>query len=122
MVVGADTRPEVRAAFMIPTPVLARAWPALEDAIRAPKALPAGMGSVVAVLDTPEAPDFSQVPEDDASEFFGKWLLYVVTEFFDHVQIAIDQGSSEGVGTGDYFAVIRRKSRSRTLQGTSSAA
>jgi Trypsin-like peptidase domain len=106
MVVGADTRPEVRAAFMIPTPVLARAWPALEDVISATKDRPAGMGSVVAVLDTPKAPDFSQVSEEESSEFFGQWLLYVVKEFFDHVQIAIDQGSSEGVSTGDYFAVI----------------
>ncbi len=107
IVVGADARPEVRAAFMIPSPMLARAWPGLEDAIAEPdEKLPQGMGSVVALLDTPNVPDLEHIPAEEFAESFGNWLLTVIKDFFDDVQIAVDLGGSDDVGVGDYFAVI----------------
>lgn len=107
VVVGADARPEVRAAFMIPSPLLAHAWPGLEGTIaEPPETAPQGMGKVVALLDTPDVPDFEHIPAENFSDLFGSWLLMVIKGFFDDVEIAIDLGSSDDVGIGDYFAII----------------
>jgi hypothetical protein len=77
----------------------------------------AGTGTVVALLDTPVVPQFEQVSAEEFSEFIGTGLMSVVTAFFDHVQIAIDLGSSDSVTVGDYFAVIEREDVVRDVTG-----
>lgn len=118
MVVGADARPEVRAAFMIPTPLLARVWPSIGESIAEQDQTQASdTGEIVALIDTPKVPDFTLVPSKDASELFGNWILFVVKEFFEKVQIAIDRGSSHGVTVGDYFAVVAQSDLVANAQG-----
>jgi tetratricopeptide (TPR) repeat protein len=118
MVVGADARTEVRAAFIIPSQMLVAAWPALERAVvLRPTRRPETMGEVVALINTPEPPPFDQVKPENLSEFFGAWLMHVVKEFFDRVQIVIDKGASAGVSVGDYFALVSTEETIADAQG-----
>ena len=118
IVAVADSRADLRAAFMIPTDVLVRAHPPLHEAVRASQTSErSDVGAVVAVLETPETPDFDSVAEDEVDEAMGNWLISLVKEFFDTVQIAIDRGSSHGVSAGDYFAVLAPSESVRDLGG-----
>ncbi|MFL6137921.1 MAG: trypsin-like peptidase domain-containing protein [Frankiaceae bacterium] len=117
MVVGADARPEVRAAFMIPVRLLARAWPTLQAATEAEPARQPDTGEVVALIDTPMVPDFAQMPAERFDELFTDWLLFVVDQFFHKVQIIIDKGSADGVSAGDYFALIGQHDLIANAQG-----
>jgi hypothetical protein len=118
IVAVADTQSELRAAFMIPTDILVRAHPALDEAVQKHETgARSDVGAVVEVLRAPETPDFDSLEEDQITEVLGLWWLSLVEAFFNTVQIAIDRGTAHGVSAGDYFAVLEPSEEIRDLGG-----
>jgi hypothetical protein len=67
---------------------------------------------VTGVENAPKLPDLASMgSEGERQRAIGQWLV----DWYDNAEIEVDEGSSRGLGPGDYFATIATDKRARKL-------